>query len=87
MTNEQAFAAARELTAANAHQEAVLLIAEHFRVWKVADAVNGVMAIHKVRGHMDQPMIEMMQILRSDLYAAVEAAHGTEVRKAVYACF
>jgi hypothetical protein len=29
----------------------------------------------------------MMQILRRELYAAVEAAHGPGVRKAVYACF
>jgi hypothetical protein len=87
MTNEQAFAKARALTAGNHHQEAVLLIARHFKCSGIAKAVEGVIMIHEARGHMDRPMIEMMQVLRSDLYTAVEAAHGAETRKAVYDCF
>lgn len=87
MTNEQAYAAARALTECNHHQEAVLLIARHFHCERIARAVEGVIIIHGARGHLDQPMVEMMDLLRSELYANVETAHGPETRKAVYDCF
>ncbi len=87
MTNEQAYATARKLTADNDHQAAVLVIAKHFKCTQIAKAVEGVMMIHEARGHMDRPMIDMMHLLRSDLYSAVEAGHGKAVRKAVYDCF
>ena len=87
MTNEQAFEKAKELTAENNHQEAVLVIAKHFKCNAIAKAVAGVIMIHEARGHMDQPMIEMMQILRRDLYDMVAMSEGPDVRKAVYNCF
>lgn len=87
MTNEQAYAKAKALTAHNHHQEAVLLIAKHFKCAGIAKAVEGVMMIHEARGHMDHPMGEMMHLLRRELYNIIENAHGEETRKAVYACF
>ena len=87
MTNEQAYAKAKRLTANNHHQESVLTIARHFGVESIARAVQGVIAVHKARGHMDQPMIEMMHILRHELYDHLENAHGTDVRNAVVKCF
>lgn len=87
MTNEQAFEKAKALTAENNHQEAVFVIAKHFKCNAIAKAVTGVIMIHEARGHMEQPMIEMMQILRRDLYDVVEFSHGKEVRQAVYNCF
>ncbi len=87
MTNEQAYAKAKALTADNHHQEAVLVIAKHFKCNSIAKAVEGVIMIHQARGHMDQPMAEMTRILRQDLYDMVEIAQGPDVRKAVYHCF
>lgn len=87
MTNEQAYANARALTADNQHQEAVLTIAEHFKCSAIAKAVRGVIMVHEARGQMDDPMIMMMSILRRELCDAVEAAHGREERDAVYRCF
>ena len=87
MTNEQAYAMAKRLTANNDHQEAVLALANHFGFGHIAKAVKGVILIHDARGHMEPPMIEMMRRLRQDLYEAVENANGPDVRKAVYDCF
>ena len=87
MTNEQAYAMAKRLTDNNDHQEAVLVIAKHFKCSSIANAVEGVIMIHEARGHMEPPMIDMMDRLRRELHDAVEAAHGPDVRKAVYCCF
>lgn len=87
MTNEQAYANARRLTDWNHHQEAVLTIAKHFKLGTIAKAVEGIMLVHEARGHMDRPMVEMMHLLRDELYRAVEGAHGPETRQAVYDCF
>jgi len=87
MTNEQAYAKAHALTARNHHQEAVLLIAKHFQLPRIAKAVEGVIMIHEARGHMETALSDLMHTLRSELYAAVETLHGPEARKAVYDCF
>ena len=87
MTNEQAFKIAKELTAENNHQEAVLTIAKHFKCVSIAKAVTGVIMIHEARLQMEPPMIEMMGILRNDLCDLIEIRHGKEVRQAVYRCF
>ncbi len=77
---------ARTLTSDNHHQEAVKLLADHFKLPAISKAVQGVMMIHEARGRMDQPMSEMMHTLRSELCAAVEAAHGPEMANKVYHC-
>lgn len=87
MTNDQAFARARALTAQNHHQDSVLLIATHFKCDRIAKSIQGVIMVHEARGYMDKPMSDMMQILRAELYDAVEKAHGKATRDAVYNCF
>lgn len=87
MTNEQAYAKARALTAENQHQEAVLVIAKHFQCASIAKAVEGVIMIHEARGFLDHPLSEMMQRLRSELYEQIEITHGSDARRAVYGCF
>lgn len=87
MTNEQAYAKARKLTAANHHQQAVLVIAEHFKLPRIAKTVRGVIMIHEALGHMPAGLCNLMHDQRAELYDYVETVHGPEARKAVYDCF
>lgn len=86
MTNEQAYEKAIEQTDQNDHQGAVLTLAEHFGVNGVAAAVRGVIAIQEARGFMDPQMIDMMHVLRSDLFTAIEQHHGWDARRRASRC-